>query len=337
VLCSEVLLLALVHSCICLLDLLLDLLLHLFLLGLSHRLELVASAVAAVLLAVLALLLVIRTLLLLAVVLLLALAALILVLLDLVVSLDLGHVHLLASVLADSLSLLLFLLLVELREVDLVDYLRSCKTFYLDLHFTWLRLLFRLDLFHLLLCDLHIFCRSLLHFRLCRLYRWGRGGLRLCNRLRCWFLLLCSRLLLVELREVNLVHYLEAAFLLYWSWFFLYRLRLYLCHSLFFNRLNLRSLCVERIALDHNLSFRHILFFTARLLLRSHLNDFLELDRNLLRVLLKFKVFTELRLDSRQIFVRYLCVRIHLYVGSLLVEEINESCKSDAELLCKFT
>ena len=114
-LAAEIALLAFVHAGICLLDLLLDFLLHLFLLGFGHsRLELVATAVTAALLAVLscsrALLgLCSRTL--------RPLAracsrfAVLVLLCRLVVCLDFSHVNLLDSRLVYSLPLFLFLLL----------------------------------------------------------------------------------------------------------------------------------------------------------------------------------------------------------------------------------
>ena len=162
---SEITLLVLIHAGISLLDLLLDLLLHLFLLSLSHRLELVTPTVAAVLLVLLACTLLLCS----------GMILILLVLLRSIVGrLHLGDIHLLAALLADSLSLLLFLLLVELRKVDLVHNLRSGKLLHFNLHLTRL-------------CSLH------------RFFRWGRGGFLhwLWRRHRCRFRCRCRfRLLL---------------------------------------------------------------------------------------------------------------------------------------------
>ena len=161
VLGSEVALLAVVHLCICLLDLLLNLLLHLLLFGLGHcRLEAVAVASLAVLGIVLALVLSV-----LAVPVIPALAlllsafvvpAVVLSSLPGVVLVNLVHIDLLAAVLGYALALLSSLRL-ELGEVHLADYLESAGADRLDwLHYG-----------HRLLHD----CRG------CRLVRRGLSGL----------------------------------------------------------------------------------------------------------------------------------------------------------------
>ena len=323
VLSSEVALLALVHTGVSLLDLLLDFLLHLLLLCLSHcRLELVTATVATILLAVLALSLLLRLSLISTLVLIFSVY--------LVVCLDLSHVNLLAAALLDSLSLLLFLL-VELRKIDLVHYLRTRKTLHLNLDFSWLRLYllnrgldYRFSLYNRLnLRNSH---------RLLHLHRFFHRCLD-CYRFSHSFHWLCCRLLL-ELGQIYLVHNLETRFLRLWSFHLRFNslrffLRLLLDCRLVFN---------EHITLDDNLSLRRFFFLlSGLLLLRAQLNDFLELDCDLLGVLLQFQILTELRLDGRKIFIRHLSIRIHLHIGTLLIEELNESGKSDTELLCKFT
>ncbi len=112
-----------------------------------------------------------------------------------------------------------------------------------------------------------------------------------------------------------------------------------LCLCLFLRRLRLcfRGFGLQDIALYYDFFFRSFLFLLVRLLLASKLNHFLELDSHFFRIFLKFQVFTELCLYFREIHIRHLCVRIHLHIGSFLVEEVNESLKSDAELFCQFT
>ena len=300
VLCAEVVLGALVHAGVCLLHLLLDLLLHLFLLFGSHcRLEAVFLAALSASLCLGCGSALLGTV----------------VLLGGFFGLHLGDVHFLGTAAFDALAFLAFLG-VELGEVYLAHHFERCAACRRCLR--WGRgggFFFGFGLgfcngFRLRLCHGLGFRFGLNHgfgFRL----HYG-FGLRLNHGLG-FRLFLCGTRFLNFARNdrrrlLGLIRF---------------------CHRLRF--------AGEVVALDDGNSFGLVVVLFLRTFLCGLVKDFRELYVHFFGGFLEFKVLAEFLVKFREEFVRDLHVRVGILDGgSLRVEEVHKGVKSDVELLDKF-
>ena len=356
-LCSElVLVLAFVHSGIGLLDLLLYLLLHFFLLAFAEY-RLAEAVVSAVLLA---LALDIRSVatVVLSVVLpvVLTVAALAALTLGRVVDgAFLGDIHFLASAGTDTLPLLFLLFLaVELGKVYLVHNLRTFERSYLDLHLT--------DLAYRLCCSFlrfGFFGRKPLRSRFFSFSLFRCHFLR-CHFLRCSFLgcrpfgcgsffgcLLCGRFLCGCLFRRCFFRSRSLGLRLFSSSFFCggllggYPFRLCLFSGSLLSSCLLGILAQAFSREGGHIDAEHLVGFRLVILLAvfsgvGAVDDLLEFHGGLHGFLLGLHLIAVRLLQKREHLVGNLCIRIRFQLEALRAEEIHESAKSYVELLCEF-
>ena len=309
VLGAEVVLLALVHAGVGLLDLLLDLLLELFLLGLGQRrLEAVAVTLAALAGGLLLPLL--------------GPAVLLGILLD--IGAGLCHVHLLGA-LADALALLGGLA-VELAEVDLADHLQRGGAFRL------LRTLLRLALRRGFgPGGRHLRFGGRLGFGLVLRFRLHRRGFRLRRRLGRGFR--HNRLLRLGLRR----GFGFRGGLLRFGKRLGFRLR----RGLGRFRRGLRSGLLlgvdEGVGLDDGLALRLLfLGFFPGGTPAALLEDLGDLDLHLVGGLLHLEVLAELLHQRGKMLVGDLRIGVGIDFDALLVEEFHQVVEADVELSQEF-